>query len=108
MRETVDCLRIGFDHEPKEDCLVCFGRGPTSDIFLNEKYYSRRQALLYIDPNSLDIICRCLSQTSLLFDDHSGSVGRWVAVGHDLGDQAILPYSNVILDLRGAHFTFRW
>ena len=112
VEETVECLRVGFDHEPKEDCLLKFGRDPfEAHIILTESYYSRHQTDLYIDPTSLDLICRDYSfykTTSLLFNDDSGAVGRWCAVDDTIIEQAILPSSNPILAIRGAHFTFRW
>ena len=111
-KERLDCLRIGFDHKPIEDCLVAFGRDPSrSDIFLRETHYSRTQADLYIHPTSLDLMCRDDSSyrtTSLLFDEDCGPVGRWGALKHLLYEQAVLPSSNPVLNLCGAHFTFQW
>lgn len=111
-KERLDCLRVGFDHKPTEDCLVAFGRDPhRSDIFLKETHYSRTQAYLYIHPTSLDLICRDYSSfrtTSLLFDEDCGPVGRWSAVEDFVHEQAVLPSSNPVLDLCGAHFTFQW
>ncbi|ERF69647.1 hypothetical protein EPUS_03639 [Endocarpon pusillum Z07020] len=111
-KERLDCLRVGFDHKPIQDCLVAFGRDPyRSDIFLRETHYSRTQAYLYIHPTSLDLICRDYSSfqtTSLLFDEDCGPVGGWSAVEHFVHEQAPLPSSNPVLDLCGAHFTFQW
>lgn len=111
-KERLDCLRVGFDRKPTQDCLVAFGRDPyRSDIFLRETHYSRTQAYLYIHPISLDLICRDYSSfrtTSLLFDEDCGSVGRWNAVEHFVHEQALLPSRNPVLDLCGAHFTFQW
>lgn len=110
--EMVDCFRVGFNHEHKEGCLLAFGRGPArADITLRERYYSRWQAELYIDPASLDLVFCDHSfhkTTFLLFNDDSGPVGRWRASDNVLVQQAILPSSNAVLAFRDAEFTFRW
>ncbi|KAF7511528.1 hypothetical protein GJ744_004116 [Endocarpon pusillum] len=111
-KERLDCLRVGFDHKPIQDCLVAFGRDPhRSDIFLRETHYSRTQAYLYIHLTSPDLICRDYSSfrtTSLRFDEDCGPVGRWSVAEHFVHEQAVLPSSNRVLDLCGAHFTFQW
>jgi hypothetical protein len=77
---------------------------------LEGNHYSHRQALLYIDPQSLDLIFRDYSNygtTRLLFGDPSES-GIWRATNDTVIEQAILPSSNALLAICEAHFTFRW